>query len=413
MLVTMRRVLHWGVVVSALLLAACGNDSSDAQNSPAAADSVTVPGIATDAATDAAPEKVEVALVKVVEGLDEPTAIANAGDGSDRLFVVQKEGLVRVVKGSALLPAPFLDVRDLVTDAGNEQGLLGIAFHPQFAQNGRFFIAFSAKDTNANSLAEFRVTTPGSDMADRDSGRTLLAIPDTRSNHNGGMVAFGPDGYLYFSTGDGGGAGDPDRAGQDIGVLAGKILRLDVDGGAPFAIPGTNPFVGRSGARGEIWAYGLRNPWRFSFDRETGDLWIADVGQNDFEEIDFQPAASTGGENYGWSVMEGTYCFRPADGCDTSGKVLPVYEYSHADGSCSVTGGYRYRGDAAPDLRGLYVFADYCQRDLLALAPDGDGWRVLTIGRTPGRVTAFGEDESGEVYLVSGTDGGLYRVAAD
>jgi len=409
----MRRVLHWGVVVSALLLAACGNDSSDAQNSPAAADSVTVPGIATDAATDAAPEKVEVALVKVVEGLDEPTAIANAGDGSDRLFVVQKEGLVRVVKGSALLPAPFLDVRDLVTDAGNEQGLLGIAFHPQFAQNGRFFIAFSAKDTNANSLAEFRVTTPGSDMADRDSGRTLLAIPDTRSNHNGGMVAFGPDDYLYFSTGDGGGAGDPDRAGQDIGVLAGKILRLDVDGGAPFAIPGTNPFVGRSGARGEIWAYGLRNPWRFSFDRETGDLWIADVGQNDFEEIDFQPAASTGGENYGWSVMEGTYCFRPADGCDTSGKVLPVYEYSHADGSCSVTGGYRYRGDAAPDLRGLYVFADYCQRDLLALAPDGDGWRVLTIGRTPGRVTAFGEDESGEVYLVSGTDGGLYRVAAD
>ncbi|MEZ4480679.1 MAG: PQQ-dependent sugar dehydrogenase [Dehalococcoidia bacterium] len=409
----MRSVLHWGAMVGALLLAACGNDSSDAQNSPAATDSVTVPGIATDTATAAVPESVAAALVKVADGLDEPTAIANAGDGSDRLFVVQKEGLVRVVKGGALLPAPFLDVRDLVTDAGNEQGLLGIAFHPQFAENGRFFIAFSAKDTNANSLAEFRVTTPGSDTADRDSGRILLAIPDTRSNHNGGMVAFGPDGYLYFSTGDGGGAGDPDRAGQDIGVLPGKILRLDVDGSAPFAIPATNPFVGRSGARGEIWAFGLRNPWRFSFDRETGDLWIADVGQNDYEEIDFQPAASAGGENYGWSVMEGTHCFRPADGCDTSGKVLPVYEYSHADGSCSVTGGYRYRGDAVPELRGLYVFADYCQRDLLALVPDGDGWRVLTVGRTPGRVTAFGEDESGEIYLVSGTDGGLYRVAAD
>ncbi len=410
----MRRVLNWSVVAAALFLAACGSDSTtDAQLSPSA--TVTVPGIATDTVTTtpAAPEKVEVALAKVVDGLDRPVAIANAGDGSGRLFILEKEGLVRVVKGGALLAEPFLDVRDLVTDSGNEQGLLGIAFHPAYAENGRFFIAFTAAGSNANSLAEFRAANPDSDRADRDSGRVLLAIPDTRSNHNGGMVAFGPDGYLYFSTGDGGGAGDPDRAGQDLLTLQGKILRLDVDGESPFSVPAGNPFVVWSDARGEIWAYGLRNPWRFSFDRETGDLWIGDVGQNEYEEVNFQSAASKGGENYGWSVMEGTHCFRPANGCDTSGKVLPVYEYSHDEGACSVTGGYRYRGTAVPELRGLYVFTDYCQRDLLALVPDGAGWRALTIGRTPGRVTAFGEDEAGEVYLVSDSDGALYRVTAN
>ncbi|MGD9933310.1 MAG: sorbosone dehydrogenase family protein [Dehalococcoidia bacterium] len=409
----MNRLLSYGVVAGAFFLAACGSDSTDAQLSPVA--TVTVAGIATDTATATGtpPASIAVGLAKVVDGVDRPVAVANAGDGSGRLFVIEKEGLVRVVKGGALVAEPFLDVRDLVTDSGNEQGLLGIAFHPDYARNGRFFIAFTAAGSNANSLAEFRAGNPAGDRADRDSGRVLLAIPDTRSNHNGGMVAFGPDGYLYLSTGDGGGGGDPDRAGQDVSTLQGKILRLDVDGAAPFAIPADNPFARTNGARGEIWAYGLRNPWRFSFDRETGDLWIADVGQNEYEEVNLQPAASAGGENYGWSVMEGTHCFRPADGCDTSGKVLPVHEYSHDDGGCSVTGGYRYRGADVPGLRGLYVFVDYCQRDLLALAPDGAGWRVLSIGRTPGRVSAFGEDEAGELYLVSDGDGGLYRITAE
>lgn len=403
-------------MLGALFLAACGSDSpTGAQRSPTPTAVVTVPGLATDTATVAPtiPPKVEVDLEQVVDGLRRPVAIAHAGDGSGRLFVVEKEGLVRVVKGGSLVAEPFLDVRDLVTDSGNEQGLLGLAFHPDYARNGRFFIAFTAAGSNANSLAEFRAADPAGDRADRDSGRVLLAIPDTRSNHNGGMVAFGPDGYLYLSTGDGGGAGDPDRAGQDLSTLQGKLLRIDVDGAAPFAIPPDNPFARTSGARAEIWAYGLRNPWRFSFDRQTGDLWIADVGQNQYEEINLQRAGSGGGENYGWSVMEGAHCFRPAEGCDQSGMTLPVHEYSHDGGGCSVTGGYRYRGAAVPELQGLYVFTDYCQRELRALAPEGQGWRALEIGVTPGQVSAFGEDEAGELYLVSDRDGGLYRVTPE
>jgi glucose/arabinose dehydrogenase len=416
-------VLRIGALALIAALSGCGG-SEDAPTptlaqSPTPAASVTVPGLATDTPVatatptpsptpDPDPGPLAVGLELVVRGLERPTFLTAAPDGSGRLFVLEKPGRIRIVTGGQLLETPFLDIEDLVTDSGNEQGLLGLAFHPDYPDDPRFFVAYTAAGSGANTLAAYTVSSD-TDRADPTSGTVLIAIPDSRSNHNGGMVAFGPDGYLYLSTGDGGGAGDPDRAGQDLATLQGKLLRIDVDRGNPYAIPPDNPFVATAGARPEIWAYGLRNPWRFSFDRETGDLWIADVGQNAWEEINVQPADSPGGENYGWSVMEGDHCFRPSSGCDTSGKVLPIYEYDH-DGGCSVTGGYVYRGADIPALRGLYVFTDYCSGVFIALQRSGETALAVPLGIELGTVSSFGEDENGELYAVSDGGGAIYRL---
>ncbi len=348
-------------------------------------------------------------LEPVVSGLARPTFVTHAGDGSGRLFVLEKPGVIRIIQDGELLDEPFLDIRNVVDDGGNEQGLLGLAFHPEYATNGRFFVAYTT--TNSNSVAEYTVTGDRN-IADSASGKALVAAPDQYSNHNGGMLAFGPDGYLYIAMGDGGSSGDPLNSGQSLDTLLGKILRIDVDSGEPYGIPASNPLLEEPDMRHEIWAYGLRNPWRFSFDRETGDLWIADVGQNRVEEINFQRGSSFGGENYGWNIMEGSDCFRPQTGCDRGWLIPPIFEYTHGQG-CSVTGGYVYRGETIPGLRGTYLFTDYCSGNLWATQQRGGEFTTEQIGKIPGGISSFGEDEDGELYLVNDPDGVIYRLVAD
>jgi hypothetical protein len=364
-------------------------------------------GNATEPPDDGDPAPVGVGLETVVEGLDFPVWLT-APPGDPRLFVVEKDGRVVIVAGGAVLPTPFLDLRGQVS-TGSEQGLLSLAFHPDFAANGRFFVNYTdpAGDTR---VVEYRVSPADPDRVDPGSARVVLAIEQPFSNHNGGLVLFGPDGMLYVGMGDGGSGGDPQGNGQNLGTLLGKILRIDVDGGQPYASPDDNPFVDTAGARPEIWAYGLRNPWRFSFDRETGDLYVADVGQNRIEEVNAVRGAGPG-LDYGWNVMEGSECFGSA-GCDREGLTLPVAEYDHGDG-CSVTGGYVYRGAAIPDLRGTYLYSDYCSGFVrgfrFANGHAGDERRFAELEPADHSVASFGEDAAGELYVLT-AGGGVHRI---
>jgi glucose/arabinose dehydrogenase len=352
------------------------------------------------------PNALRLELGQVAGGLDQPVGITHAGDGSGRLFVVEKPGRIRILRRGTLLQAPFLDISRRVGSSGSEQGLLGLAFHPDYGQNGLFFVNYTNREGNT-VVARFS-TGDDADRADPGSEVVILQQDQPAGNHNGGHLAFGPDGYLYVGLGDGGGAGDRYGNGQNGGTFLGSMLRLDVDGGQPYGIPADNPFVGNGSVRDEIWAIGLRNPWRYSFDRLTGDLYIADVGQNVYEEVNFQPGSSGGGQNYGWPIMEGNHCY-PADAsCQQQGLLLPVFEYDHSQG-CSVTGGYVYRGRAFPPLRGIYVFGDYCSGILWGLARDGGGrWQAAQVGRLEGLLTSFGEDEAGELYAVDMSGGVLY-----
>lgn len=349
-----------------------------------------------------------ISAVPFATGFAEPTYLTAAGDGSGRLFVVEKAGTIRVLVNGDSLPQPFLDIRELVGSQGSEQGLLSVAFHPQYADNGRFFVNYTDR-SGATVIAEYRVSDdPNS--ADASTARAFLRIEQPAGNHNGGLIKFGPDGYLYIGTGDGGRAGDPWNNAQSLDTLLGKMLRIDVDDVEPYAVPPDNPFINRDGARNEIWAYGLRNPWRFAFDRATGDLYIADVGQNQYEEVHVQPAASNGGENYGWKIMEGAVCFE--GDCDQSGLEQPVAVYSHADG-CSITGGYMYRGAQYPELAGVYFYTDFCSGNLWAMQRVTTGWENARIGELPGSISSFGEDEAGELYAVDLVEGSIYRLAAE
>lgn len=347
------------------------------------------------------------------DGLESPLYVTHAGDGSGRLFIVERGGRIHVWQDGSLLPEPFLDVSSvLVTGPGeSEQGLLGLAFHPEYETNRLLFIYYTRGgpgSVDRGDVVIARYTTMSSDpnRVDPASARTLLVIDhETFTNHNGGQLAFGPDGYLYAGVGDGGLFGDPYDNAQNTFVLLGKLLRLDVDGGDPYAIPPDNPFSDGVG-RGEIWAYGLRNPWRFSFDRGTGDLFIGDVGQNVWEEIDFQPADSAGGENYGWDVYEGNHDYEPGVAV---GAVFPVAEYDHEDG-CSVTGGYVYRGSQVPSLEGYYIFGDYCSGKLWSLRQQDGQWAMSEMAPTSHAISSFGEDEAGELYLVD-FQGAVYRFA--
>jgi glucose/arabinose dehydrogenase len=344
----------------------------------------------------------------VVSGLVNPIQITNAGDGSGRLFVVEQRGRIRIVKDGELAETSFLDIHDRVSCC-NERGLLSVAFPASFATSGSFYVNYTdlAGDT---VVARFQAPAGTPDIADPGSGKVLLTIPQPYSNHNGGQIAFSPhDGYLYVGMGDGGDAGDPQNNGQSPGSLLGKMLRIDVESGAaPYAVPPSNPFTQTAAYRGEIWAVGLRNPWRFSFDRDTGDLYIGDVGQYSWEEVDYQPAASAGGENYGWRRMEGMHCFKPAD-CDPTGLTLPVTEYGHGLG-CAVTGGYVYRGQEADDLRGWYLYGDYCSGRIWGLKKNESGWQSEELLRQPILISSFGEDEAGELYVADHRGGVVYQV---
>lgn len=351
---------------------------------------------------------------RVIGGLARPIAAAHAGDGSGRLFLVQQGGSVRVLAGGQLLAQPFLSIP--VSCCG-ERGLLGLAFHPDYPSNGFFYVSYT--DSQGDSVVSRFEVSADPNRADPASEVVLLRVAQPESNHNGGHIAFGPDGYLYIAMGDGGGGGDQHGTignGQELGTLLGKILRIDVDSATtPYGIPATNPLAARPGARPEIWAYGLRNPWKFSFDRETGDMWIGDVGQGNWEEIDFQLASSRGGENYGWRRMEGRHCFNPATNCQQAGMVLPVLEYDHSQG-CSVTGGYRYRGPQSL-LRGVYFYADFCTGRLWGATKRcgrSAGWHTTELARLPFNVTSFAEGENGEVFVVEydTSDGALHRLVA-
>ncbi len=337
-------------------------------------------------------------LQLVADGLAQPLFVTHAGDGSGRLFVVEQGGRILVLEDGALLEEPFLDLDDQV-QSGSERGLLGLAFDPDFATSGRFFVDYTRAPDGATVIAEFHASAASPNRADPD-GRVLLTVDQPFANHNGGMLAFGPDGDLYIGLGDGGSAGDPGERAQNPDELLGKILRIDVDHGRPYAIPPDNPFA-EGGGRPEIYALGLRNPWRFSFDRKDGRLLAGDVGQNRIEEIDI---VGRGG-NYGWPLMEGRSCYRPATGCARSELKLPIAQYQHRQGRCSITGGYVYRGTALPQLVGTYLSGDYCSGEIFGLRQG----RNPVLLDTRLQIASFGEDAAGELYMVD-LGGAVYRI---
>jgi glucose/arabinose dehydrogenase len=348
------------------------------------------------------------ALQEVATGLIFPLDLT-APDADARLFIVEKGGTIRIVKNGALLPIPFLDISAQVS-TGGEQGLLGLAFPPQYASNGRFVVHYTdlAGDTRVSS---FRVSADP-DVADPLSEVAVLGVDQPFANHNGGQILFGPDGHLYVMLGDGGSASDPGGRGQSLGDLLGSILRIDPLDGGGYTVPADNPFVGSAGARPEIWSYGLRNPWRIAFDPATGDLYIADVGERRWEEVNVSTGADGAGRgrNFGWSLMEGPECFRDSS-CDQDGLELPVLSYNHGAG-CSITGGYVYRGPAIPALQGHYFYADYCSgwvrtfRFENGTAVDQFQWPTLAPG---GGVPSFGRDAAGELYVMS-TSGVVFKI---
>jgi glucose/arabinose dehydrogenase len=360
------------------------------------------------------PKHVAVAFDQIASGFESPLAVVNAGDGSGRLFVVEQGGRVRIVRNGAVLPKPFLDIAGEIS-SGGERGLLGLAFHPGFPNDPRIFVDYT--DTNGDTrVSSFTVDPATPDSVDPRTEHRLLFVKQPYPNHNGGALAFGPDGELYISLGDGGSGGDPQGNGQSLTTLLAKILRIDVDhpgNGRPYGIPTDNPYAsGSGGRRPEIWLTGLRNPWRMSFDRATGDLWIGDVGQSAWEEIDVQRAGVPGGTNFGWNRMEGTHCYRPSNGCEDPALTLPVAEYGHDQG-CTVIGGVVYRGSAQALLTGGYLFADYCSGRVWAIDASTNDVRTPTlVADTKHSFAAFGEDESGEVYAVDIAAGSLLEVTA-
>jgi glucose/arabinose dehydrogenase len=402
--------------VLAVVLAGCAmtptSTPSPSPGASATSEASASPQLGSGSPLANGPDKLAVELV--VKGLDLPDGVTNAGDGSGRLFINEQAGKVRVITaGGALSPTPFVDLTSRIK-SGGERGLLGLAFHPRFATNRRLFVDYTRARDGGTIVSELRASADGS-RVDPSSERIILFVPQPFANHNGGQLAFGPDGYLYIGLGDGGSGGDPYGNGQNRNVLLGKILRIDVErphaAGKAYGIPPDNPYAAGGFAPGEgrpeVWAYGLRNPWRFSFDRVTGELYVGDVGQNAWEEIDRQPLDPPGGANYGWNLMEGNHCFQ--SGCDPTGLTMPIAEYSHQLG-CSVTGGYVYRGTAQAALRGMYIFGDYCSGRLFTVHSEDGAITTGTVAESGLNISSFGEDEAGELYLVDLSGGGLYRL---
>lgn len=350
----------------------------------------------------------EIQIVPLAAGLRKPVTMVEVVDG--RYFVAQQDGRIQIIADGELLPEPFLDINEQLATDGSERGLLGLAFHPEYAQNGYFYVVYTnvAGDTE---ISRFSRSEDDPNRADPESGRLILFIEQPYGNHNGGQLLFGPDGYLYIGLGDGGAVGDPYDNAQDVGTLLGTILRLDVDGAEPYAIPEDNPFVTRRGARGEVWAYGLRNPYAFSFDAETHDLYIGDVGQEGPEEINFQPAEGTAGVNYGWPYREGSGCYE-VESCRSQGLQLPIFEYGHGAEGCAVIGGQVYRGEMFPEWRGNYFYSDFCSGIIWTLRYDEAlaGW-VRTAGADTGLpISALVSGVDGELYVLAYKEGAVYGL---
>jgi glucose/arabinose dehydrogenase len=388
-----------------------------------------------NAATAAQVPWPSISLTLVTDALTSPVLATHSGDGSGRIFIVQQSGQILIYQSGALLPTPFLDISSMIINGG-ERGLLGLSFPPDYANRGYFFVNYTRAGDGATVISRFYRSLADADIADPTSEEIILVVPQPYSNHNGGHLAFDPvEGYLYIGLGDGGSAGDPLGNAQNPTSLLGKMLRIDVLSTSlpitpsptpspyqlhfplasvhrlsPYIVPETNPYVGVEGYREEIWALGLRNPWRFSFDAETYDLYIADVGQGTREEINFQLHSSSGGENYGWNVMEGSICYNSPT-CDISGLVLPVMDYDHSLG-CSVTGGYVYRGSTITDLQGIYLFGDYCSGRIWGLRFTGTEWEHIQFLDASFRISSFGEDELGNLYVFGYDTGEMYLIVS-
>ncbi len=348
----------------------------------------------------------EIELEERWSGFSRPVQLTHAGDGSGRLFLVEQAGRVQLIVGGQVQATPFLDISGRVSCCG-ERGLLSVAFPPGYSVKDYFYANYT--DSGGDTVVSRFHLSADPNRADPDSEQILLTVDQPNSNHNGGQLAFGPDGFLYIGMGDGGGAGDPGNNGQDPLELLGKMLRIDVESGEePYGIPDSNPFAFDDAHQPEIWALGLRNPWRFSFDKTTGDLFIADVGQNSREEVNVQLASSPGGENYGWRIMEGSQCYN-SNSCDSTGLVLPVAEYDHSQG-CSISGGHVYRGSRWPRLDGHYLYGDYCSGRIWGLRRAGGGWQSQQLAITGRAISAFGEDESGNLYVVDHSAGQVLAV---
>lgn len=353
-------------------------------------------------------------LKLISKGFTSPVGMASPKDGTHRMFIIEQGGKIKILKNGALLSAPFIDISkklDGLNIAYSEKGLLGIAFHPDYKTNGLFYLYYSAKlesdiYDHKSVVACYKVSSANADIADEKSEVVVMEIPEPESNHNGGCLQFGKDGYLYIGVGDGGGAGDEHGTtgnGQNLATWLGKILRIDIDTKKPFAVPSDNPFVSTPGAKAEIFSYGLRNPWRFSFDRVTGQLFCADVGQNQWEEVNIVEK----GKNYGWLIMEGYHCFNPSSGCKTDGLTLPIHEYSHEEG-VSICGGYMYRGQMFPSLHNFYLFGDWSGKLFYLKKDKEEGWQngdVYVNGSNNNdigsKINSMGEDENGEVYVIT------------
>ncbi len=363
-------------------------------------------------AVNALAQKPVAYLTQFANGFTRPCDITHCGD--NRLFVVEQRGRIWILDANGnKLPTPFLDIDPSVGSSGNEQGLLGLAFHPNYPTTPYFYVNYT-DNSGDTKVSRFSVSTADPNLADANSELVLLTADQPYSNHNGGGVKFGPDGYLYIGLGDGGSGGDPQNNGQKRNTFLGKMLRIDVDNGSPYSVPATNPFINNSDYLPEIWALGLRNPWRFSFDRVTGDLWIGDVGQDAWEEIDLQPAASPGGENYGWRCYEGNHAFNTNNCLGASSYVPAVAEYVNGGGECSVTGGFVYRGSKHPMIYGHYLFTDYCSGKLWWLTPNTSGGfnQEQLADFVNNQMVSFGENQAGELFMLGNGNGLVYSLGA-
>jgi glucose/arabinose dehydrogenase len=370
------------------------------------------PDVADDATGSERLQQLDLELELFAEGVIQPTDMVAATDGTDRLFVVSRIGTIHVIEDGELREEPFLDLREQIEHEMVEQGMLSMALHPDFAENGYFYVYYITHGDEDTMVSRFQISEDGQ-FGDPGTETPILEVEQPHYSHNGGNVKFGPDGYLYIGLGDGEDPGDPHENSQDPNTMLGSILRIDVDGGEPYAIPEDNPFVGSDEGLDEVWAYGLRNPWRFSFDQETGDMFMVDVGQWEIEEVNVQPADSSGGENYGWPIMEGDECWE-AEECDKEGLTMPAVTYENPDFGCAIIGGYTYHGSAHPELEGIYFFGDWCSGNIWGMVEEDGEWVKEIVIESDLMINAFGLDHNGEIYALDFEEGGgIYRVTAN